>query len=113
MIRDRVLTISTLAALMALSSVAQAGPKVTDKTYSPNEVGRSSQSRQTDRYRARAMQGAAPPALGDELQAHLGAREVDKVPGGLPVAEGTACTPMTTVEARLRERRSARRRPWP
>ncbi len=62
MIRDRVLTISTLAALMALSSVAQAGPKVTDKTYSPNEVGRSSQSRQTDRYRARAMRGAAPPA---------------------------------------------------
>jgi gamma-glutamyl:cysteine ligase YbdK (ATP-grasp superfamily) len=66
MIRDRVLTISTLGALMALSSVAQAGPKVTDKTYSPNEVGRSSQSRQTDWNRARAMQRGAPAQIAPE-----------------------------------------------
>ena len=66
MIRERVLTISTLMALMALSSVAFAGPRITDKSYWPNEVGPSSQStiRQTepDWYRARAMQEGAPPA---------------------------------------------------
>ena len=64
MIRERVLTISTLMALMALSSVAHAGPKITDKSYWPNEVGPSSQTRQTepDWYRARAMQEGAPPA---------------------------------------------------
>lgn len=56
MIRERVLTISTLlalVALVALSGVAHADPKITGKSY-----------RQTapDWYRARAMQGAAPPA---------------------------------------------------
>ena len=45
MIRERVLTISTLMALMALSSVAYAGPRITDKSDWPNEVGPSSQSK--------------------------------------------------------------------
>ena len=66
MIRERVLTISTLMALMALSSVAYAGPRITDKSDWPNEVGPSSQSkiRQAEPawYRARAMQEGAPPA---------------------------------------------------
>ena len=65
MIRERV-TISTLMALMALSSVAYAGPRFTDKSARPNEVGPWSQStiRRTepDWYRARAMQQGAPPA---------------------------------------------------
>jgi hypothetical protein len=58
MIRERVLMISTLLALAALSSAAYAEPQVSGK------AGPSSQSRQTepDRYRARAMQQGAPPA---------------------------------------------------
>jgi len=64
MIRERVLTISTLLALMALSGTAYAGPGITDKSYWPNEAGPSGYSRapQTvpDRYRARAThRGAA------------------------------------------------------
>ena len=66
MIRERVLTISTLTALMALSSVAYAGPRITDKDYWLNEVRPSSQSTisqtEPDWYRARAMQEGAPPA---------------------------------------------------
>ena len=38
MIRERILTISTLMALMALSSVAYAGPRITDKSDWPNEL---------------------------------------------------------------------------
>jgi hypothetical protein len=66
MIREHVLTISTLLALVALSGAAHAGPRITDKDYWPNEVGISSQLtyRQPapDWYRARAMQPGAPPA---------------------------------------------------
>jgi hypothetical protein len=66
MFRERVLTISTLLALVALSGVAQAEPKITDKGYGSSQVGPSSRSttRQTERdwYRARAMQSGAPPA---------------------------------------------------
>jgi hypothetical protein len=58
MIRERVLTISTL---MALTGTAYAGPGITDKSYWPNEVGpasyRGSMPTETDRYRARAMHG--------------------------------------------------------
>jgi hypothetical protein len=64
MIRERVLTISTLLGLMALPSVALAAPGITDKSYWPHEVAPSSQSRrQTEPgwYRARAMQQGAPP----------------------------------------------------
>jgi hypothetical protein len=58
MIRERVLTISTILALAALSSAAYAEPQVSGK------AGPSSQSRQSepDWYRARAMQQGAPPA---------------------------------------------------
>ncbi len=60
MIRERVLTISTLLALVALSGTAHAGPGITDKSYWPNEVGPSSYYRSTqtvpDQYHARAMQ---------------------------------------------------------
>ena len=66
MIRERVLTISTLLALVALSGVAQAEPKITDKDYGSSQVGPSSRSttRQTapDWYSARAMQPGAAPA---------------------------------------------------
>jgi hypothetical protein len=66
MIRERVLTISTVLAFMALSGAANADPKITDRGYPPNEVGTSSQLtyRQSapDWYRARAMQPGAPPA---------------------------------------------------
>src|SRR6266571_6454179 len=68
MIRVRVLTLSALLALMALSGTAYAGPGITDKSYWPNESGPSSYKRSTqtepDSYRARAMYrgGAAAPA---------------------------------------------------
>jgi hypothetical protein len=66
MIREHVLTISTLVALVALSGAAHAGPKITDKSYWLNEVRPSSQStiRQSERewYRAYGMQRGAPPA---------------------------------------------------
>ncbi len=77
MIRDRVLTISTLVALMALSSVAQAGPKVTDKSTSSNAVGHSSQSRQIDHdwYRVRAIQRGAPAQIApDRTSRQIGCR---------------------------------------
>ena len=61
MVRERVLTISTVLALMALSGVALAGPRITDK-----KVGPSSQSTvrvtEPDWYRARAMEPGAGPA---------------------------------------------------
>ena len=58
MVREHVLTIATLLALAALSSVAHAEPQGSGK------ADPSSQSRQTepDWYRARAMQQGAPPA---------------------------------------------------
>jgi hypothetical protein len=64
MIRERILTISTLLALVALSGAAHAEPTLTRKGYSASEAGPSSQTRQTepDWYRARAMQEGAPPA---------------------------------------------------
>jgi len=62
MVRERILTISTVLAVMALSGVALAGPRGTDKNDRLKEVGTSSQStaRQTepDWYRARAMEPA-------------------------------------------------------
>ena len=66
MVRERILTISTVLAVMAVSGVALAGPRGTDKNYRLNKVGTSSQSmvRQTEPgwYRARAMQPGAAPA---------------------------------------------------
>jgi hypothetical protein len=64
MIRERVLTISTILALAALSSAAYAEPQGSGKATSRSAVAPSSQSRQTqpDWYRARAMQEGAPPA---------------------------------------------------
>jgi hypothetical protein len=59
MIRERVLTISTLLALVALSGAAYAGPKGTEKSYRSSEVGSSSQPAW---YRARALQPGAAPA---------------------------------------------------
>jgi hypothetical protein len=59
MIRERVLTISTVLALVAVSGAAHDGQRITDKNYWLNEVHASSQSatRQTvpDWYGARAM----------------------------------------------------------
>jgi hypothetical protein len=58
MIRERVLTISMLLPLMALSGVAHAGSTISDKSYWPNEA-RSSRVyvvEQTDPNFARAMQ---------------------------------------------------------
>jgi len=66
MIRERVLTISTLLALVALSGVARAEPKITDRSHGSSQIGPSGQStiRRTepDWYRARAMQRGATPA---------------------------------------------------
>jgi len=66
MVREPVLTISTVLAVMTLSGVALAGPRITDKNYWLNEVRPSSQPtvRQTepDWYRARAMEPSAAPA---------------------------------------------------
>jgi len=53
MIRERVLTISTLLAFVVLSGAAYAAPKNTDQSYRQAEP---------DRYRAFAMQPAAAPA---------------------------------------------------
>src|SRR6266436_5326630 len=73
MIRERVLTISTLLALMALSGTAYAGPGITDKSYWPSEVGPSHYNRsmqtEPDPYRARAMhrgRAAAPAQVAPE-----------------------------------------------
>jgi hypothetical protein len=41
MIREHVLTISTLLALVAVSGAAHAGPRITDKNYWLNEIGPS------------------------------------------------------------------------
>src|SRR5262249_61229850 len=64
--RKRILPTSALLAVMALSDVALAGPRITDKNYCLNEVHASSQSatRQTtpDWYGARAMVPGASPA---------------------------------------------------
>jgi hypothetical protein len=66
MIREHVLTIWTLLALVALSGAAHAGQRITDKNYWLNEIGPSSQSttRRTepDWYRAYGMQRGAAPA---------------------------------------------------
>jgi hypothetical protein len=66
MVQERILTISTALAVTAVSGVALAGPRGTDKNYRLNEVGPSSQStvRQTEPgwYRARAMEPSAAPA---------------------------------------------------
>ena len=64
MIRERILTISTLLAFVVLSGVAHAEPTHTRKGYSASEAGFSSQTGQTEPswYRARAMQEGAPPA---------------------------------------------------
>ena len=66
MIREHVLTISSVLAFVALSGAAYAGPTITNKNYWPNEVGPSSRPAITqtvpDWYHARAMQRAAPPA---------------------------------------------------
>jgi hypothetical protein len=66
MIREHVLTISTLLALVAVSGTAHAGPRITDKSYWLNEVGPSSQStvRQTEPEWYRAYgRGAAPAQI--------------------------------------------------
>jgi hypothetical protein len=64
MIREHVLTISTLLALVAVPGASHAGPKITDKSYWLNEVRPQSTIRQTepDWYRAYGMQRGAPPA---------------------------------------------------
>jgi hypothetical protein len=61
MIRERILTISTLLAFAALSGVAHAERALTRKG---SEAGPSRQTRQNEPswYRARAMQEKAPPA---------------------------------------------------
>src|SRR5882757_1206610 len=59
MIRERVLTISTLLALVALSGVAQAEPKIKDKSYGGQSTSRQVQP---NWHRARAMQRGAAPA---------------------------------------------------
>ena len=61
MIRERILTVSTLLAFVVLSGVAHAEPTLTRKG---SAGGPSNQTRQTepDWYRARAMQEGAPPA---------------------------------------------------
>ena len=53
MIRERILTISTLLAVVALSGAAYAAPKNTDQSYRQAEP---------DRYRAFALQPGAAPA---------------------------------------------------
>ncbi len=58
MIRERVLTVSTLLAVVVLSGAAYAAPKNTDQSYRQAEP---------DWYRARAMQpGAAPAQIAPE-----------------------------------------------
>jgi hypothetical protein len=58
MIREHVLTISTLLGLMALSGVAQAGPRITDKSYWLNEV--RNQQAEGDWRGAYALERGAP-----------------------------------------------------
>jgi hypothetical protein len=58
MIRERVLTLSTLLALVALSGAAYAGARVTDKTSTPSTYRQAA----PDWYSARAMQPGAAPA---------------------------------------------------
>ena len=58
MIRERVLTISTLLAVVVLSGAAYAAPRNSDRSYRQPEP---------DWYRARAMQpGAAPAQIAPE-----------------------------------------------
>ena len=63
MIRERILTISTLLAFVVLSGVAHSEPTLTRKSHSPTKGSPWSQTRQTEPnwYRARAMQEGAPP----------------------------------------------------
>jgi hypothetical protein len=80
MVRERVLTIFTVLAVMALSGVALAGPRGTDKNYQLNEVSPSSRSKvrqaEPDWYRARAMQqGTAPsPIVPEATSGRYGCR---------------------------------------
>ena len=80
MIREHVLTISTLLAVVTGSGAAHAGSRITDKSYGLNEVGPSSQSttRQTEPewYRAYGMQRGAPPAqiVPEGARGHYGCR---------------------------------------
>ena len=90
MIRERILTISTLLALVALSGVARAEPTLTRKGYSASEAGPSSQTRQTEPswYRARAMQEGAPPAqiVREGVSRQTGCRYLySGGPKGLPI----------------------------
>ena len=61
--RKRLLTLSLLLALMAISSVASAGIGVSDKRYWPNEVGPNAyrtDRTQDDRSLRRALKRTAP-----------------------------------------------------
>jgi hypothetical protein len=58
MIRERVLTLSTLLALVALSGAAYAGPRITDETSTHSTYRQAA----PDWYSARAMQPSAAPA---------------------------------------------------
>jgi hypothetical protein len=57
MSRKSLLAVSLLMPLMAISSMAYAGPKITDKTYSPGEV--RSQQTEADWRGAYAMEPGA------------------------------------------------------
>jgi hypothetical protein len=62
MIREPILTISTLLAFVAVSGVANADPTLTRKS-TPSKGSPFNQTRQTHpNYRARALQEGAPPA---------------------------------------------------
>ncbi len=68
MIRERVLTISTLTVLTAaLSGAAHAGPTITNKNYSPSDVRPSSRpvitQTEPNGYSARAMHRRGSSAL--------------------------------------------------
>ena len=59
MSRKLLLAASLLMPLMAISSMAYAGPKIVDKTYSPGEV--RSQRTEPDWRGAYALERGAPP----------------------------------------------------
>ena len=58
MIRERVLSLSTLLTLVALSGAAYAGPRITDKTSTQSTYRQTA----SDWYSARAMQPGVAPA---------------------------------------------------
>jgi hypothetical protein len=64
MLKRRLLTISFLLRLMAMSTAAQAGSTITDKTYWPDEGRQTAQSSsvnsQNDFSSALAYDGSAP-----------------------------------------------------